>query len=105
MTGGAVHIASRVMAIAAPGEVLVSRALRDVVAGSDIELADRGIHQLKGVPGEFQLYAASPHSLYLTWILPGADESWPGRHAPTPTRRLSQEPWPAFSERTTLRGL
>ena len=72
VTGGAVHIASRVMAIAAPGEVLVSRALRDVVAGSDIELADRGIHQLKGVPGEFQLYAASSHSFYLTWIRNGA---------------------------------
>jgi class 3 adenylate cyclase len=62
VTGGAVHIASRVMSIAAPGEVLVSRALRDVVAGSDIELADRGIHRLKGVPGEFQLYAASARS-------------------------------------------
>ena len=72
VTGGAVHIASRVMAIATPGEVLVSRALRDVVAGSDIELADRGIHQLKGVPGEFQLYAASSHSFYLTWIRNGA---------------------------------
>jgi len=59
VTGGAVHIASRVMSLAGPGEVLVSRALRDVVAGSDIELADRGIHRLKGVPGEFQLYAAS----------------------------------------------
>jgi class 3 adenylate cyclase len=47
------------MSLAAPGEVLVSRALRDVVAGSDIELADRGISRLKGVPGEFQLYAAS----------------------------------------------
>jgi len=59
VTGVAVHIASRVMSLAAPGEVLVSRALRDVVAGSDIELADRGFHRLKGVPGEFQLYAAS----------------------------------------------
>jgi class 3 adenylate cyclase len=62
VTGGAVHIASRVMSLAGPGEVLVSRPLRDVVAGSDIELADRGIHRLKGVPGEFQLYAASTGS-------------------------------------------
>ena len=62
VTGGAVHIASRVMCLAGPGEVLVSRALRDVVAGSDIELADRGIHRLKGVPAEFQLYAASIRS-------------------------------------------
>jgi len=59
VTGVAVHIASRVMSLATPGEVLVSRALRDAVAGSDIELADRGFHRLKGVPGEFQLYAAS----------------------------------------------
>lgn len=59
VTGGAVHIAARVMSLAGPGEVLVSRPLRDVVAGSDIELADRGIHRLKGVPGEFQVYAAS----------------------------------------------
>jgi class 3 adenylate cyclase len=58
VTGGAVHIAARVMSLAGPGEVLVSQPLRDVVAGSDIELADRGIHRLKGVPGEFQLYAA-----------------------------------------------
>jgi class 3 adenylate cyclase len=62
VTGAAVHIASRVMSIAGPGEVLVSRPLRDIVAGSDIELADRGIHQLKGVPGEFQLYAESTQS-------------------------------------------
>lgn len=58
VTGAAVHAASRVMSEAGPGEVLVSRALRDVVAGSDIELTDRGRHQLKGVPQEVQLYAA-----------------------------------------------
>jgi class 3 adenylate cyclase len=46
------------MSLAGPGEVLVSRSLRDIVAGSDIELSDRGMHQLKGVPGEMQLYAA-----------------------------------------------
>jgi class 3 adenylate cyclase len=62
VTGAAVHIAARVMSMAGPGEVLVSQPLRDVVAGSDIELADRGIHRLKGVPGEFQLYAASATS-------------------------------------------
>ena len=42
VTGAAVHIASRMMSLAGPGEVLVSRPLRDVVAGSDIELADTG---------------------------------------------------------------
>jgi class 3 adenylate cyclase len=63
VTGGAVHVAARLMSLAGPGEVLVSRALRDVVAGSDINLADRGTHQLKGVPGEFQLYAATAAAL------------------------------------------
>jgi class 3 adenylate cyclase len=58
VTGVAVHVASRVMSLAQPGEVLVSRSLRDIVAGSDIELNDRGLHQLKGIPGEVQLYAA-----------------------------------------------
>jgi len=58
VTGAAVHLASRVMSAAGPGEVLVSRALRDVVAGSDIVLNDRGLRQLKGVPGEVQLFAA-----------------------------------------------
>lgn len=58
VTGAAVHLASRVMSAAGPGEVLVSRALRDVLAGSDFELDDRGSRQLKGVPGEVQLFAA-----------------------------------------------
>jgi len=58
ITGAAVHLASRVMSEAGPGEVLISQALRDVLAGSDVELRDRGAHQLKGVPGEVRLYAA-----------------------------------------------
>ncbi len=56
--GGNVHLAARVMSEAKGGEVLVSEALREVVAGSEIQLADRGNHQLKGVPGEVHLYAA-----------------------------------------------
>lgn len=56
VTGVAVHVGSRVMSAAAPGEILVSKALRDSVAGSGIELTDRGFHQLKGVPGDLQLY-------------------------------------------------
>jgi class 3 adenylate cyclase len=57
--GMAVHIAGRVAARAAPSEVLVSSAVRDLVVGSRIEFADRGIHQLKGVPGEWQLLAVA----------------------------------------------
>ena len=56
--GGNVHLAARVMSEAQGGEVLVSEALREVVAGSEIHLADRGSHRLKGVPGEIRLYAA-----------------------------------------------
>jgi class 3 adenylate cyclase len=57
--GMAVHIAGRVAGRAAPGEVLVSSAVRDLVVGSGIEFADRGTHELKGVPGEWQLLAVA----------------------------------------------
>lgn len=56
--GIAVHIASRVVAEADPGEVLVSRTVKDLVAGSGIELEGRGRHQLKGLDAEWQLFAA-----------------------------------------------
>jgi class 3 adenylate cyclase len=54
--GVAVHIAARVMATAAPGSVLVSSTVRDLVAGSQLDLAPGGTHALKGVPGEWTLY-------------------------------------------------
>jgi class 3 adenylate cyclase len=57
--GIAVHIGSRVADLARPGEILVSSTVKDLVAGSGIEFADRGTHQLRGVPGEWQLYAVS----------------------------------------------
>jgi class 3 adenylate cyclase len=56
--GIAVHIAARVSALAGPGEVLVSRTVKDLVAGSGINFSDRGAHTLKGVPDTWQLYAA-----------------------------------------------
>ncbi|HLX38367.1 MAG TPA: adenylate/guanylate cyclase domain-containing protein, partial [Candidatus Binataceae bacterium] len=59
VAGIAVHIGARVAAIAAAGEVLVSSTVKDLVAGSGIEFAPRGSHQLKGVPGQWQLYAAT----------------------------------------------
>jgi len=59
--GIAVHIGARVSALAGPNEVLVSSTLRDLVIGSGLEFEDRGTHQLKGVPGEWRLFAvASP---------------------------------------------
>jgi class 3 adenylate cyclase len=57
--GIAVNIGARVGSAAAPGEVLVSRTVTDLVAGSGIEFADRGVHTLKGVPGEWGLYAVA----------------------------------------------
>jgi class 3 adenylate cyclase len=58
--GLAVHIAARIGAQAAPGEVLVSSTVKDLVAGSRIDFVDRGEHQLKGVPGTWRLYRAVP---------------------------------------------
>jgi class 3 adenylate cyclase len=55
--GIAVHLAARVMATAKPDELLASRTVRDLVVGSDIELADRGTHALKGIAGRWQLFA------------------------------------------------
>jgi class 3 adenylate cyclase len=57
--GIAVHIAARVMAAAAPGEILVSRTVHDLVTGSGIRLQDRGIHRLKGVQGQWPLLAVT----------------------------------------------
>jgi class 3 adenylate cyclase len=57
--GLAIHIAARVAALAHPGETLVSATTREVVAAEDIAFAERGVHELKGVAGERQLFAAS----------------------------------------------
>jgi class 3 adenylate cyclase len=56
--GLAVHIGARVAGRADPGEVLVSRTVRDLVAGSGIQFDDRGTAVLKGIPGDWPLYAA-----------------------------------------------
>jgi class 3 adenylate cyclase len=55
--GIGVHIGARIQTSAAPGEILVSRTVVDLVAGSGIEFADRGRHALKGIAGRWQLYA------------------------------------------------
>jgi class 3 adenylate cyclase len=57
--GMAVHIGARVAAMAGPGEVLVSSTVKDLVVGSGIEFADRGDAELKGVPGEWRLFAVA----------------------------------------------
>ncbi|OBJ24145.1 adenylate/guanylate cyclase domain-containing protein [Mycobacterium colombiense] len=59
--GIGVHIGARVSALAGPNDVLVSSTLRDLVIGSGLEFEERGAHQLKGVPGDWRLFAvASP---------------------------------------------
>lgn len=57
--GIAVHIGARVASLARPGEVLVSNTVKDLVAGSGLTFTERGVHALKGVPGEWPLFAVT----------------------------------------------
>jgi class 3 adenylate cyclase len=50
VTGLAVHVAARLLTIAQPNEILVTRTLADLVAGADVSFSDRGRHALKGIP-------------------------------------------------------
>jgi class 3 adenylate cyclase len=59
VSGVAVNIGARVGAIADGGEVLVSSTVKDLVVGSGIEFEDRGLHSLKGVPGDWHLFAVA----------------------------------------------
>jgi len=60
VAGIAVHTGARVASNAQPREVLVSSTVKDLVAGSGITFQDRGLHELKGIPGEWRLYAVVP---------------------------------------------
>jgi class 3 adenylate cyclase/pimeloyl-ACP methyl ester carboxylesterase len=77
LAGMAVHVAARIGAAAAPGETLVSRTVSDLIASSGLNFATRGIHELKGVPGEWELLAAT------------GSPSVPCEPAPPPRPRLS----------------
>lgn len=57
LSGLAVHIGARVAAIASAGQVIVSSTVKDLVAGSGLRFSDRGNHVLKGVPGEWRVFA------------------------------------------------
>ena len=59
VAGIAVHTGARVASNAQPGEVLVSSTVKDLVAGSGMTFQDRGLHELKGIPGEWHLYAVA----------------------------------------------
>ena len=56
--GMVVHIAARVMSLAGAGEILVSETVKSLLIGSNLPFDDRGVHELKGVPAEWRLYAA-----------------------------------------------
>lgn len=56
VAGIAVHLAARVMGQAGAGEVVVSRTVRDLTIGSGLDFQDRGMHELKGIPGAWQLF-------------------------------------------------
>jgi class 3 adenylate cyclase len=57
--GAAVHIGARIASLAGPSEVLVSQTVRDLVAGSGLAFTERGVETLKGVPGEWRIFAAA----------------------------------------------
>jgi class 3 adenylate cyclase len=57
LAGIAVHIGARVGSLAGPGEILVTSTVRELTAGADVAFSDRGVHEFKGVPGEWHVYA------------------------------------------------
>jgi class 3 adenylate cyclase len=59
VAGMAVHIAARAQGVANPGEILVSRTVTELATGSGTRFEDRGLHVLKGVPGEWRLFSVS----------------------------------------------
>jgi YVTN family beta-propeller protein len=84
--GIAVHIGSRVIGVAKPGEVVVSSTVRDVVTGADYTFEDDGAHTLKGVPGEWHLYRVLwPGALPLDNV---ALQPWEGPLPAAPARLL-----------------
>ncbi len=90
LAGIAVHIGSRVMSLAGPAEVLVTSTVRDLVAGSGMAFEDLSAHELKGVPGTWQLFAlreleGDPVAQPLTGEQAAA--SLAGVQPATPTRR------------------
>ena len=59
VAGIAVHTGARIASLAAPGEVLVSSTVKDLVAGSGMDFREHGLEELKGIPGEWRLYAVA----------------------------------------------
>ncbi|MGH8949221.1 MAG: adenylate/guanylate cyclase domain-containing protein, partial [Acidimicrobiia bacterium] len=59
VTGMAVHIGARVAALASPGQVVVSQTVRDMVIGSGHHFISQGRHELKGVPGQWEIFSVT----------------------------------------------
>ncbi len=59
VAGIAVHTGARIASLAAPGEVLVSSTVKDLVAGSGMAFQDHGLEDLKGIPGKWHLYTVA----------------------------------------------
>ncbi len=70
--GIAVHAASRVLALTEPGQIYTTGIVHDVVAGSDIVFADRGVHELRGVSGTWHLYAVEQTANKVDALLPNS---------------------------------
>lgn len=95
--GIAVHIAARVMAVAGPGEVLVSSTVRDLVTGANLTFDDRGFYTLKGLEGEWRLFS-------LTAV--NGNRSRPPLEAEEAAlRRAAIQPAPILRRRTSLLGV
>ncbi len=89
--GIAVNTAARVMSVGGPGEVLVSSSLHDVVAGSRLGFEDHGVHQLKGIGGEWRLFGVTE--------VDGAERSRPLDPVEAAKRRYGVEPPPDEPDR------
>jgi class 3 adenylate cyclase len=63
LSGIAVHIGARIAALAGGGEVLVSSTVKDLVAGSGLTFEERGVHALRGVPGEWRIFGVAQSRL------------------------------------------
>jgi class 3 adenylate cyclase len=96
LRGVAVHIAARICAEAGPGEVLVSQTTKELVIGSGVSLAYRVTRRIKGVPGEWSLFAARDEDSQASPSVPARERLRPGdrlalslaRHAPRVARRV-----------------
>jgi class 3 adenylate cyclase len=85
--GVVVHIGARIMSLAGPGEVLVSSTVRELMGGSDVQFEDRGLHELKGIPAQWKLFAvqAPPKE--------AAEEPLRTSPEPEPVRRRLPRKW------------